>query len=59
MTKHKDYLGDGVYVDIDERMPGIVLTTEDGISIQNTIFLEPSVYVALLRWHKRMEKIEV
>lgn len=41
----KAYLGDGVYVDFDGFH--IVLTTENGISITNTIYLEPSVYKAL------------
>ncbi len=46
----KRYLGDGVYVDIDER--GIVLTTEDGIRATNTIVLEPEVIAALEQYLK-------
>lgn len=38
----KTYLGDGVYVAVDAR--GVVLTTEDGIAVTNTIVLEPEVY---------------
>ena len=45
----KEYLGDGVYAQTDSRM-GIVLTTEDGISVINTIYLEPAVFQALLRF---------
>lgn len=41
----KRYLGDGVYVDWS--MESLVLTTEDGISITNTIYLEPEVWQAL------------
>lgn len=44
--RQKVYLGDGVYVTFDGWH--IVLTTENGISITNTIFLEPKVIEALL-----------
>lgn len=40
----KRYLGDTVYVDHDGYY--IVLTTEDGISVTNTICLEPAVLLA-------------
>lgn len=44
----KSYLGDGVYV---EAVNGMVrLTTEDGISVTNEIFLEPEVFQALVKW---------
>lgn len=46
----KAYLGDGVYA---ERTPqGIVLTTENGISITNSIVLEPEVLSAFMEWLK-------
>jgi hypothetical protein len=41
----KTYLGDGVYADVEYGM--IKLTTEDGISTTNTIYLEPEVINAL------------
>lgn len=41
----KQYLGDGVYV--DSNYGSIVLTTENGISVTNTIVLEPEVWDAL------------
>lgn len=44
----KAYLGDGVYVAHDDF--GLVLTTEDGISILNRIVLEPDVYSALVAY---------
>jgi len=47
---NKTYLGDGVYVQARDR--DIILTTEDGISVSNTIYLEPSVLHALLQWLK-------
>ncbi len=40
----KRYLGDGVYVAHDGF--GIMLTTENGISVTNRIILEPSVIFA-------------
>lgn len=48
---HKEYLGDGVYVDFDAR--GIILTTEDGYRATNTIVLELEVFDALLRYIKK------
>ncbi len=46
MEKTKRYIGDGVYADFDGF--NIVLTTEDGISTTNKVYLEPSVCKALL-----------
>ena len=43
----KKYMGDAVYADFDGYH--IVLTTEDGIKVSNTIFLEPSVFDALVK----------
>jgi hypothetical protein len=37
----KRYLGDGVYADFDGHF--LILTTEDGRSTTNTIYLEPEV----------------
>ncbi len=47
--KKKECIGDAVYVDIND-CGQIVLTTEDGISISNTIYLEPEVYGSLERY---------
>lgn len=41
----KQYLGDGVYADIENGM--IKLTTSNGIQETNTIYLELEVYSAL------------
>ena len=48
----KEYLGDSVYVEIDEQTDGIKLTTENGLPTDpsNMIYLEPSVMVALLKY---------
>jgi Holliday junction resolvase len=48
----KDYLGDAVYADWDE-YGALILTTEDGISVQNRIYLEPEVLDALARFIQR------
>ena len=46
--KRKVYLGDSVYLQIDER--GVVLTTENGYGPTNTIVLEPEVWFQLKRF---------
>jgi hypothetical protein len=46
--ERKSYLGDGVYAEYDGY--GIVLTVEDGVSVQHRIVLEPDVYTALVLW---------
>jgi hypothetical protein len=48
VTDRKSYIGDGVYIDFDGY--SLILTTEDGISVQNTVVLEPSVYSALVEY---------
>lgn len=49
----KFYLGDGVYVEPDER--GLVLTTEDGLGATNTIVLEPEVLGAFLSFVEQLK----
>lgn len=57
----KVYLGDSVYVEINEAGQ-LVLTTENGHDYwskpSNTIYLEPEVYNALLKYveNKRSKK---
>ena len=50
----KSYIGDGVYVDFDGF--SLILTTEDGISVQNTIVLEPQVYEELQKYVKQLRE---
>lgn len=50
----KTYLGDGVYANFDGYQ--IVLTTEDGYSVTNTIYLEPAVYTQLLRYAESLSE---
>lgn len=47
----KRYLGDAVYVDWYHGM--VKLTTEDGKTTSNTIFLEPTVMQTFLEWYER------
>lgn len=56
MTANKIYLGDGVYASFDGYQ--FCLTTEDGISITNTIYLEPKVVEAFVRFKKQQLKEE-
>ena len=53
----KEYLGDRVYV--EEESGGYVLTTENGLpgDPSNLIFLEDSVYRALVRFVESRTKI--
>ena len=44
----KQYLGDGVYADIEGGM--IKLTTENGYGVSNTIYLEPELVAELVRY---------
>ena len=50
----KEYLGDGVYVEVENG--GLALTTENGIEVTNTIFLEVEVYRALMNYFERAVK---
>lgn len=47
-----DYIGDGVYTEFDGR--GITLKANDHVSPTDTIYLEPEVFEALIRFAKRM-----
>jgi hypothetical protein len=50
---HAAYLGDGVYANIQNG--GILLTSENGIEVQNEIFLEPSVFESLKNYVKKYD----
>lgn len=51
---NKKYIGDGVYVELDNTNYAVILTTENGISIINRIVLEPEVLNSLNEYLKRM-----
>jgi hypothetical protein len=48
MAAEKQYLGDGVYAELDDGR--VLLTTEDGFTTTNAIYLEPEVIAALRRY---------
>ena len=51
MSSHiKSYLGDGVYIDYGDERGDVVLTTENGVSTTNEIYLEYAVVEAFIRW---------
>jgi hypothetical protein len=54
---NKQYLGDGVYVEID-RDWYVKLTTENGIETTNTIYLEPEVISELQRYLRHFKAIK-
>ena len=53
----KTYLGDGVYAEFDNCVLGaLILPTENGIRVTNTIYFEPEVLYALLGCIGRLRK---
>ena len=50
----KSYLGDGLYVSFNNGM--ICLTSENGIEVLNTVYLEPEVYQALTVYVDNLKK---
>ena len=53
---HKDYLGDGVYAEVEQGM--VRLSTNNGYGDHAVIFLEPEVFAALTRWWERVRRLE-
>jgi hypothetical protein len=53
---HKEYLGDGVYVDWNGY--ALILTTENGIRTTNCIELEADVYTHLTRYVEHLGQVE-
>lgn len=52
----KQYLGDGVYINFDGH--DIILTTENGIEVQNRIVLEPKVLHSLFMYLNKLRRGE-
>lgn len=48
---NKEYIGDGAYAEFDGY--GILVTAENGISIQERIYLEPNVLKNLIEYAKK------
>jgi len=53
---NKDYLGDSVYVELNE-VGQLVLTTENGYEASNTIYLEVEVFEQLIKIGTRLFKL--
>lgn len=51
----KQYLGDAVYMDDDGYH--LVLTTENGLTTTNEIYIEPSSFDALLEYIRRFKEV--
>lgn len=51
----KDYLGDSVYVEVEDGM--VKLTTDNGMGASNTIYLDGSTMNALVDWYKRLNGV--
>lgn len=49
----KKYLGDGVYVDLNDSFQ-IVLTTENGIEATNEIYLDDEIIDELIKWRSEL-----
>jgi hypothetical protein len=49
----KVYLGDGVYAQFDGY--NIALTAEDGVRVNNIIYLEPDVMEALIKFYNSLK----
>lgn len=49
----KSYLGDGAYIQLGRFHGEVILTTEDGISTQNTVVLDPMTIDAMLRYLRK------
>lgn len=55
MSVEKRYLGGAVYAEVDG-LNDLVLTTEDGNTITNKIYLEPPTWAALKDYVEAAEK---
>jgi hypothetical protein len=53
---NKTYLGDGAYAEFDGYQ--LCVTAENGVEVTNTVYLDPSVLMALLRFAGRHFHIE-
>jgi hypothetical protein len=53
MSKDKEYLGDGVYIDHDDC--AIILTTENGLAAENIIYLELDMVQGIAEYVERIK----
>jgi hypothetical protein len=54
-ASHKDYLGDSIYIEIEDGM--LKLYLDNGHGPSDTIYLQTDVYEALTRYVARIESI--
>ncbi len=54
MKTDKQYLADGVYAAWDGYY--VILTTEDGVSVRNEIFIDDQVWAALVDYVERLKQ---
>lgn len=54
MITDKFYVGDGVYAEFDGN--GIILTSENGMKITNSIYLECETWDNLFKWVTQIQK---
>lgn len=54
MTMNRRYLGDAVYVDLDD-FGDLILTAENGLRVTNTIVLEYDVWLSLKAYVEKHE----
>lgn len=52
----KEYLGDGVYIEGFDSGE-LILTTENGVEVTNSIYLEPEVVTALQTYLRRFSQV--
>ncbi len=52
----KEYLGDGVYVENNVERQMLRLTTEDGVRVTNSIWLDGDVLFAFENYLKRVRR---
>ena len=50
---NKQYLGDGVYICYDGSY--FILTTEDGVVVKNTVYLDAETVKALIKYIEKHE----
>lgn len=62
---NKEYMGDGIYADWNENSRELILTTENGMEVTNTITIELEYWINISRFmlkiierHPRMKELE-
>lgn len=53
----KEYIGDGIYLSYDGY--AYILTTEDGVSVSNLIYIEPEYMDLIIRCSHKMKPLSL